>query len=45
MIAFLLLLIAVILFTVAALGRGPSWLLAAGLAFLAGAFAVERWPG
>jgi hypothetical protein len=45
MIAFLLYVAALILFVIAALGRGPAWLLAAGLACLAGAGVVERWPG
>ena len=45
MISFLLFVAATILFIIAAIGRGPSWLLAAGLACMSGAFALERFPG
>lgn len=52
MLSFLLFIVATILFIVAAIaaiGRdrhSGSWLLAAaGLACMAGGFALERWPG
>ena len=48
MLAFVLLLIAVILFIFAAIGRpdpGRYNLVAAGLAFFAGSFLAQLWPG
>lgn len=48
MLAFVLLLVAVILFVIAAvpLSQPPKWnLLALGLAFFAGAFVVQVYPG